>query len=177
MSSLLAKASELYGLQLIIPGAIGRSVLADESLCWLATTHAVLFKYHDLDYSTEALCDLSLSHKVPIDDGRRLVLMARIRPVLEKTTESIAIQTTNLGQGVAALPDELKALKPHFLSPGEFSHAVHTIISGTDQDLLVRVEHCATDLLDWIYGHWPGKLTVGLENSIVYQGKLGPSAK
>ncbi|EME81824.1 uncharacterized protein MYCFIDRAFT_175412 [Pseudocercospora fijiensis CIRAD86] len=59
--TLTMKANNMYSLQVVVPLSIGRSLLADDTLCWLATTHAVLFRYHDLDASTEILCHLILA--------------------------------------------------------------------------------------------------------------------
>src|SRR5436305_12214260 len=38
-------SSRLYGLRLIMPGALGRTVMYDEQLRWIGTTEAVILKY------------------------------------------------------------------------------------------------------------------------------------
>ena len=93
-------ASRFNELQMVMPGAIGRAILADPSLSWLATTPAVLMKYHGLDYSSKALCDLALASIVAQTDHRRSAYLARMFPVMSSLVESIALHSMNSGYGV-----------------------------------------------------------------------------
>ncbi|KAI9689753.1 MAG: hypothetical protein M1822_009635 [Bathelium mastoideum] len=173
LANLEKTASRLYGLQMVMPGAIGRAILADPSLSWLATTQAVLLKYHSLDYSSVALCDLALTSLVPPDDYRRSAYLARMFPVISKLVESIALHSTNSGCGVSDFPEALQKLPQHFQDASQFSRSVHAIQSATSQHLLVQMNYCVTGLLDWIVNHWQGVLTVSNDNKIVYQAPLG----
>ncbi|KAF2235870.1 hypothetical protein EV356DRAFT_88490 [Viridothelium virens] len=166
-------ASRLYGLQMVMPGAIGRAILADPRLSWLATTQAVLLKYHDLYYSSRALCNLTLTSIVAQDDHRRSAYFARMYPVISKLVESIAIHSTNPGYGVSDLPEALRELPQHFQDAGDFADSVHAIQGADQQQLLVQTEYCVTGLLDWIFNHWQGFVMVSVSNEVLYQAQLG----
>ena len=91
-------ASRLYGLQLIIPGALGRSILADNRLRWIATTEAVILKYHDMAYTIHVLCSLFLARtKIPYD-GSQLIYSTRLQPVVTKMVNSIGLHVNQHGQ-------------------------------------------------------------------------------
>ena len=173
LANLETTASRLYGLQMVMPGAIGRAILADPSLSWLATTQAVLLKYHDLEYSSKALCDLALASLIGSDDHRRSAYLARMYPVMAKLVESIALHSTNSGYGVSDLPESLRELPRHFQDAGEFSRSIHAIQGAYQQQLLVQMDYCVTGLLDWILNHWQGCVTVSYCNKIVYEASLG----
>ena len=65
------KISHLCGIQLILPGALGRTIMVDELHCWIATTEAVMLKYHNLVYTESALGDLLVYSKPSREDSRK----------------------------------------------------------------------------------------------------------
>jgi hypothetical protein len=180
LTQLEAVATRLYGLELVMPGALGRSILADVRLRWVATSEAVILKYHDLSYATSAFCDLFLARHIDQLASIRPVWMARIRPVVLKVVESIALHVFNLGGGIDPLPDCLQELPHHFLAPSTLAEAIHTIQNLTDTvrktdglEILVKMEHCAIDLLSWTYHHWDGKLSISKDNRYIFQEPMG----
>lgn len=169
-------ASRLYGLQLVMPGALGRIILADNRLRWIATTEAVILKYHDMAYTIQVLCSLFLARtRIPYD-GSQLIYSTRLQPVVTKMVTSIGLHAINMGNGVGPLPDSLEALPKHYLTPQTFAESVQTIQGISQSDILVQVECCAIDLLSWIYHHWIGTLSVSGENTIIFHEPVGESS-
>jgi hypothetical protein len=165
-------ASKLYGLSLIIPGALGRKIFQDESLRWVGTTEAVLLRYHDASHVVDSLVDLFVGRMFPRSDPKHMVVAARTVPVIRKLVESIHLHTTNMGEGVSPLPDVLKALSKHFLSNWVFADAVSAIQRLSDQDVLIVMKYPIIDLLDWIYHHWAGQLLVSVANTVILDEHL-----
>ncbi len=116
LDSLDVTASRLYGLQLVMPGALGRAIQKDPQLCWMATTVAALLKYNNLVDVTRLLVDLIVSQAIGPDDYRAPAYTLRVSPVIKKSVESIALHTTNLPMGRQMdLPDELRGLARHYV--------------------------------------------------------------
>lgn len=178
LAELDATASRLYGLSLVLPGALGRTVLADPRLNWLASTQAVITKYHPgLEECTEAMRNLFVSKVVDHDDFRRPVYEARVQPVVKKLVESIALHTTNVGSDVQSLPNELSGFSQHLLAPQFLAETLSAVQKHQDKDILIKATLFVTDLLAWILSHWQGRLSVAVENKTVYQEMLGTSGK
>jgi hypothetical protein len=178
LAELNATASRLYGLQLVLPGALGRTVLSDPRLNWLASTHAVIARYHPgLDECTDAMRNLFVSKVSDWDDFRRPVYEARVQPVVKKLVESIALHTTNVGSDVQSLPKELSGFAQHLLAPQSLAEAMSAIQKHQDKDMLIRASFFITDLLAWLLSHWQGQLSVAVENKSVYKDILGTAGK
>jgi hypothetical protein len=180
LAKLEKAASRLCGLQLIIPGALGRRLMDDKDLRWMATTEAVLLKFYDMEYVQIMLTNLLLSSKLTETDTKRAAFHARIYPVLSKLVESIALHTVNIGIGIEPLPAELEGLPQHFLDPETMARVVikirNTLREIPEARILVRSDHCHTDLLTWIYHHWAGILCVSFQGRIVFEQSLGDAA-
>jgi hypothetical protein len=166
-------ASRLYGLRLVIPGALGRKIFQDETLRWVGTTEAILLRYHDTDHVVKGLVQLFVGRMLPRSDPKHMVVAARTVPVIRKLVESIHLHTTNMGEGVSPLPAVLEALSKHFLSEWIFADALATIQELSDLDVLILMEYPIIDLLDWIYHHWTGRLLVSVANSVILDEHLG----
>lgn len=175
LKQLETTASRLYGLQLVIPGALGRNILADPKLRWVGTTEAVILKYHRVDYTAEVLSDLFVSTKIAHGDSRRTIAMARVRPVIDKIVDSIHLHTVNMGQGVAQLPGFVDSASKHYLAPFILAEAIVAIQQLSGKNIVVQMEVFVIDLFCWIYHHWPGKIVVGISNNIVFEEILGDS--
>lgn len=169
-------ASRLCGLQLVIPGALGRRILDDKALRWMATTEAVLLKFYDMEYVRIMLTDLLLSSKLTETDTKRPAFQARIYPVISKLVESIALHTVNIGIGIEPLPTELENLPEHCLDPETMARMVVKIRGTPEAGVLVRSDHCHKDLLSWIYHHWTGILCVSFQGRIIFEQSLGDTA-
>jgi hypothetical protein len=98
-----------------MPGSIGRMMAADDNYLYLVTTVAVIMRYHTIEYATNALCNFVLD---PGDSTDRVnppydVRKTRVKPVLNKIVNSIALNVVNSGHCLKDLPNELKNLCSH----------------------------------------------------------------
>lgn len=168
-------SSRLYGLDLIMPGALGRTVLYDEHLRWIGTTEAVILKYHSPTYAVEALCDLFASTSLKENDPRIPAVKAGIRPVISKAVDSVHLHTVNMGQGAQSLPAHIEALPKHYIADITLTGAIRTLQAMADSDILVQMNCSIIDLLDWIFHHWNGKLVLSVNNEITFDKQLGDS--
>ncbi|OCL11913.1 hypothetical protein AOQ84DRAFT_313088 [Glonium stellatum] len=168
-------SSRLYGLDLIMPGALGRTILYDERLRWIGTTEAVILKYHPPAYTVEALCDLFASTNLKENDPRIPAVKARLRSVISKAVDSIHLHTVNMGQGTKSLPARIEELPKHYMADFSLTGAIRTLQAMADSNILVQMNCCIIDLLDWIFHHWTGKLVLSVNNEIAFDEQLGDS--
>ncbi|KAF2195733.1 hypothetical protein K469DRAFT_699341 [Zopfia rhizophila CBS 207.26] len=177
LNRLPSKPSGLYGLQLVMPpGALGRAILYDQKLCWVATTVVIVSKYHSRDYAVDALCDLFITTNLSKNDPRVPATDARVRPVITKLVDSLHLHTVNMGQRGEELPERLAVLPRHYLSGSVFAEVVNNIQRLAGSDILVKMQGCIIDILDWMFHHWHGKFTVSANNEKLYDGQLGDSS-
>lgn len=175
LDGLEATSSRLYGLRLIMPGALGRTIVYDKQLRWIGTTEAVMLKYHPPVYAVEALCDLFARANMKENDSRIPAVKARIRPVVSKMVDSLHLHTVNMGQGTQPLPACLESLPKHYLADFSLSDAISTLAGMGNSSIMVQMDCCIVDIVDWIYHHWTGSLTISLDNQIVYEEQMGKS--
>jgi len=161
---------DLRGVNLVTAGAFGRAVLQDPELRWMATTEAVILRYHDLKYATQALCDLLID---ATDEQKDLPLMtALVQPIIQEAVHSIALHTTNSAPNLAELPKELQRLGHHVMTANALFGAISATRKITSDDISIHMQYCATDLMNWIYHHWSGRLLVVSNNEKVYDEDL-----
>jgi len=75
-----------------------------------------------------------------------------------------------------SLPACLQSFPTHTMKPSELSDCILRLSRLAHQNVLVRMQTCATDFVDWVYYHWIGALTISLENEMVHQECIGDSA-
>lgn len=179
--------SGILGLNLILPGAVGYSILHDEKLVWMASTQAVILKHHPLEFSVSFFTGVfehqATKHSASSPDAYRVeeleVLRMRFRPVLEKVLKSIAMQTTNAtaaGQDafdVSPLPTDLSDIPGHVLDADDLRTAIILIQSYAKGNVLLRADNNIIDLLTWLYNHWHGTLVVCHRSDIIFEDKTG----
>ena len=103
-----AVASRLMGLQLVMPDALGRSMLADPRLQWVVSTVAAIFNFHDIPYAVEALMAVFLASTALPSHTNKDVYKKRLIPVVTKVVESISLHVVNVGGGLDTVPESLK---------------------------------------------------------------------
>jgi hypothetical protein len=153
LESLEKSPGKLFGLNLILPGAVRRTILYDNRLRWIGTTEAVILKYHTSQYAVDALCHLFASTISGMDDSREPFVKARIRPVISKVVDSIHLHTANMGHGVEQLPDCVKDLPKGYLQYFELASTIKALLRAKNSDGLVQMNRCIAELLDWILHH------------------------
>lgn len=179
LARLATTASRLYGLQLILPGALGRSVISDAKFRWIATTEAVLLKFHSSDFAVAVLCEVFIRsfRGIDVHDRERAILDVRIRPVLEKLVDSIHLHTVNMGHGVEELPSELQNIPEHNLAAIVFANIICYLrkTNSEESGIVISMDYGAAGLITWIFLHWHGRLIISLANEIVFERQLGNS--
>lgn len=166
-------AGRLCSLRLVMPGALGRTIVDDERLQWISTTQTVLMKYQSCEFIIETLCDLFASTTLTAGDPRELVLKARIRPVIAKVVDSIHLHIVNMGHGAQKLPHAIDTLPKHYLASFVLAGAIKAIRDRADGNILVFMNGCIVDLLDWIIHHWTGMLCISVNNRVVSEEQMG----
>ena len=137
-------SSRLNGLHLILPGALGRTILYDEHLKWIGTTEAVLLKYHPMEYVVDTLCKLFMVHNMDEEDLKADATESVIRPVLEKAVDSIHLHVTNMGFWTTPSPNSLDHLTKHFINPENLALMFQEFSDSSDCDLMLQIDllHC-----------------------------------
>ncbi|RSL81937.1 hypothetical protein CEP52_017084 [Fusarium oligoseptatum] len=168
------KASDvLFNMKLIMPGAIGRHIVYDKPLRWLATTEATLLKYHDSKYAVEAFSALFTQISAKGNSSRTTIIRDRIQPVIFKVVDSIHLHTVNMGCEVRPLPPFLAALKMHKISPKAFAEAIMALTKSPGDSLVLEMDRFLVELVDWALNHWDGQLLVAIDNRIGFSERLG----
>lgn len=100
------RLQKVAGLKLVMSGAVGRSLALDPAYCYMVSTVAAIMTHHDYEYTVDALCEMIA------DRGRReagvnysySIHRIRLKPVLSKIVESIALNVVNAGHDLGGLP-------------------------------------------------------------------------
>ncbi|EHK99274.1 hypothetical protein M7I_4839 [Glarea lozoyensis 74030] len=162
LAQLQIGASKLFGLQLVMPGALGSTILRDKELRWVATTEAVMLKYHLPAAVEKTFIDIFLMRAYPNESRQSRLFFAKeqIHAVVQKMTDSIHLHTVNAGLEISPLPEEFEKFVGHRMVAQDFARAVHSIQERSGTDIVVQVKYFAADLLCWIYNHWDGVLAI-----------------
>ncbi|KAL9097056.1 MAG: hypothetical protein Q9165_001020 [Trypethelium subeluteriae] len=168
-------SSRLFGLQLILPGALGRTVLYDEQLKWIGTTEAVLLKNHSSDYAVDTLCRLFLVHSMDEEDPKASAMESMIRPVIKKLVDSIHFHLTNMGVEIDPSPECLNHLTKHHIDHFNLADIISELMKVDGHNLLFEMNCYIVEIVDWVLTHWSGRLVICVDNEIVSDEILGIS--
>jgi hypothetical protein len=169
-------SSKLYGLDLILPGALGRTILYDERLRWIGTTEAVLLRYHPPEYAVDALSKLFIVYHMDEDDTKADAMESIIRPVLEKIVDSIHLHVTNMGMGTDPSPKCLDHLTKHYIDHFNLADMVKAFAGVSGCDLLLQMNCYIVEIIDWLLTHWSGRFYLCVDNEIAVSETLGTSS-
>ncbi|KAE9381076.1 hypothetical protein N431DRAFT_538857 [Stipitochalara longipes BDJ] len=152
-------ASKLFGLRLVMPGALGSAILRDNELRWIATTEAVMFKYHLPKDIEKTFIDIFLMNAYPNEhrESRLFFATAQIQAVVQKMTDSIHLHTVNAGQETSPLLEVFEKFVWHCMAHPDLARTIHDIQERIGSDVVIQVKYFAVDLLGWIYNHWNGR--------------------
>lgn len=117
-------SNRLMGLNLVTPGNLGRNVMSNPNLRWMATTGATILEAHSFDFVSEFFTELLfIGGKHPSKHSAQLreVYAARVYPVIDKMVDSIALHSVNIRNGLTELPNGLRELPRHYMSPRELA--------------------------------------------------------
>jgi hypothetical protein len=177
LAQLQVNASKLFGLRLVMPGALGSTILRDKELRWVATTEAVILKYHPSKAAEKTFIDIFLMNAYPNEHraSRLFFATAQIQAVVQKMTDSIHLHTVNAGLEISPLPEVFEKYVGHCMEHPDLARTIHDIQEKIGSDVVVQVKYFAVDLLCWIYNHWNGVLVVSMQGKLVFDKALGTS--
>lgn len=142
---------------------------------YLVTTVAAIMAYHDVIYAEKAICNMVLDpgghqHGIiaPYD-----VRKTRIKPVVEKVVDSIALTIVNSGHALEGLPKELQHICPHASGYEVFAATIATVQRHNSPSLVLSTNVLYAEIALWLLSHWNGILEVVVKGKSVYVRVLG----
>ncbi len=165
-------------LALSFSQALGRYIIKDPEVCYVASTTACLLRHHDLDYAKSALTSMVLDkggHQTETKYNYE-VWRAPTRAVLSELCESIFLNITNLGHETKNFPPELASLHVHVVDDTNFAATVMQV-QRTSNALVLRADRFPGDIVLWLLNHFEGSLEVYVKATKVYKANLGIHAR
>ena len=165
-------------LALVFSQALGRYIVKDPEVCYMASTTACLLTHHDPSYAKSALTSMVLDkggHQTETNYIRE-VLRGPIRAVISKLVDSIFLNITNPGHQAAKIPLELAQLHVHLVDDLNFA-AIVMQVQSTSKDLVLRADRFPGDLILWLLNHFEGYVKVYVKSAKAYEAKLGANAQ
>lgn len=154
-----SKISKAGGLHLIRSGSIGRWMAFSEDHGYLVTTVASIVQFQNLNYAVDALSQMILASSFA--QQAYSIQLKRLKGILQKICESIALHVINPGHGVGAIPPELSALCAHNCNATVFANVV-VKISNSKHDILLYCDRFQAMILSWLLAHFHGSIEVSV---------------
>ncbi|KAL8871817.1 MAG: hypothetical protein Q9174_002428 [Haloplaca sp. 1 TL-2023] len=170
------KIAKVGGIHLIAAGAIGRWMAFSEDHAYMVTTVAVITKLYGLGIARGFLCDMILydRHQSALKDfeisQRWSVERARLKGVIFKIVDSIALNVVNPGHCLGDMPYQLKSLCVHSIS-GSTNDLVEilTKILRSNADTLLLCDRFLGVVFLWIRAHFEGNIEVSVGGRKVFR--------
>ena len=161
-------------LPLTFSKALGRLIVKEPEVQYMASTVACLLTDHDTSYITSALTSMLLDQGGHETETRYKyeVWRAPHRAVISKIVESIFLNISNLGHQAAKLPPELDDLHVHVVDDTNFA-AIVMQIHRSRHDLLLQTDIFPRDVILWLYNHFEGVLEVYVKSMKRFSKRLG----
>jgi len=159
------------GLQLLLPSSIGRWMSFSADHCYMVTTVAAVTKFHDFDYAINLLCDTILVDGNPNSDQMEYtysVHQTRLKGILSKVVNSIALNVVNPGHDLGQLPQELSGYCVHLTDHQTFASIVLRI-QRSKEDMLLYCARFQGDLFVWLSAHFEGIIEVSIASKTVFE--------
>ena len=167
-------------LILTVPGSIGRMMAFSTDYCYVVTTVATLMAHHNIPYIVNALCYIVLEPETQADGMRYpyTVRMTRIKPIITKVVESIALNVVNSGfsYSLGELPTELQGVCCHAATEDTFATVI-TRIENHSSNILIASDVFYADITLWILSHLRGALDVSITGKLLFSRPLGDEKK
>jgi hypothetical protein len=166
------RVAKLGGLQLIIPGAIGRWMAFSQDHAYMVTTFAAVTKYQSTLFANDVLCEMIMAglDGPPKEEKYYFsysVDRARLKGVLSKICNSILLNVVNAGHTLGDLPSEFQPLCVHLVDAGTYARAVLKI-SKSNADILLLCDRFQGDLLLWVLAHFEGSIEVSVAGKQIF---------
>ncbi|KAK0747072.1 hypothetical protein B0T18DRAFT_164799 [Schizothecium vesticola] len=156
-----ARIIKAGGFHLVRSGSIGRWLAFSDDHCYLVTTVAAVSRFHDLAYATAALSCMILGRHSAAPVKGYNIQIRRLRGVLAKVCESIALHVVNPGHDVGELPKELRHLCAHGCNAATFADAITKILQA-EGDILLYCDRFQAGLFAWLYIHFEGPIDISV---------------
>ncbi|KAH6652637.1 hypothetical protein BKA67DRAFT_659331 [Truncatella angustata] len=169
------KVLSVAGLRLKLSTSIGRWMLNDSNFIYVVTTVAVCMMYHDMAYAVEVLCNLAMdqSDHTKGVSYHRSHYRVRLKPVVTKFVDSIALNVVNAGHDLcSAFPNALKGVCSHPLDAPQLS-AIIKAVSVAQSDMIITCDLFPGDLAMWLLTHFHGVLEISLNGTVVFEEQSG----
>jgi hypothetical protein len=170
----LKAKSSVAGLKLVGSLSIGRWMTDDPNYCYLVTTVAALFTYHDMAYASEAVCDMLLNECNHEGGTSKLYRYekSRLLPVVNKIVESIILHVFNGSGNFDNLPEEIRRTCGHHIDSHTFAAAAMAV-SRSSGDVIIRCNRFLADLYVWLLAHIEGDLNLSVAGKIIHRATSG----
>ena len=158
--------------------ALGRLIVKDPDVCYMATTTACLLTDHDPSYVKSALTAMLLDrggHEAEIKYTHE-VWRGPIRAVISKIVDSIFLNISNSGHRTVALPPELSCLHVHPVDDSNFA-AIVIQIQKLTSSLVLRADRFPGDIILWLLNHFEGRIEIYIRSNRIFQVELGVQAR
>ena len=148
-------------LELTFSGALGRYIVKEPDVCYMASTTACLLTHHDLDYAKSALTSMILDRGGHQTETKYTyeVWRAPTRAVISRLVESIFLNISNAGHQAESLPPELADLHVHLVDDTNFA-AIVMQVQRTTNDLVLQADRFPGDVVLWLLNYFEGYLEV-----------------
>ena len=161
-------------LAIVFSQALGRYIIRDPDLSYMASTTACLLTHHDLSYAKSALTSMILDkggHETETKYNYE-VWRTPFRAVISSVVESIFLNISNPGHQTADFPPELANLHAHLLDDTNFA-AIVMQVQTTSTDLVLQADRFPADIVLWLLNHFEGHFELYVKSAKVLDAKLG----
>ena len=177
-------ASETAPFLPLSSGSLSNLMANDPNLCWMVSSVACLFQFHDMYDVTECVNNFILAaqprEEHVWDDARECAVYnpgtVHLRRIVSKLVSSIWFNIVNSKCITMELPEELKAVchAGHNLKGSKFARLLNSL-RGDRQKIMITSDHLLRNLTLWIMLHFDGRLLVVVGGNIIYDRNLGNS--
>jgi hypothetical protein len=175
--------TKVWPLNLQQSGSLGRLMIKDPHLSWIASTIACLYHFHNHEFVSDAICLLLLlsdpeNEGRPVYEVKYLASRFELKAVIDKIVSSVWFNIINIGTNTEDLPAELQAVcqNGHNLSSDEFGVVTHALLKARER-VVVESNHLLKNLTLWLLLHFQGALTVVVSGKVLFQKVLGESTR
>jgi hypothetical protein len=166
------RIAKLGGLQLVVPGAIGRWMAFSQDHAYMVTTYAAATKYQSVVFASKVLCEMILANQDGLKEKAKQhfsysVDRARLSTVLSKVGNSILLNVVNAGHTLGELPSEFETFCIHLVNPETYA-AIVLKIAQSDANILLLCDRFQGDLLLWVLAHFEGILEVSVAGKQIF---------
>ena len=165
-------------------GLLANLMVDDPNLCWMVSTVACLFQFHDIYDVTECVNNFILAAQPPDDriwdEVHECSLYnprtVHLRRIVGKLMASIWFNIVNSKCITIELPEQLKAVchEGHNLKGSKFARLLNSL-RGDRQKIMITSDHLLRNITLWILLHFDGRLVVVMGGNITYYRNLGNS--